>query len=91
MSAFGKTGWQRGREHVRNLVADRARVDFIFRLNRSAGRGEICLTEIEHDFIARICGEHDKAVPDIHSGDRNICDSLRRKYQARLDSPRNLS
>lgn len=85
MSAYGKHPFQAGREHVRDLVADRARVGFVQRLLVRAERCGIQLTKVEQDFVVRVANEHNRTVPDIHAGDRNICDSLRRKYGSRIE------
>jgi len=86
MSAFGKSGFQLGREHIRKMTEDRSRITFLKMLQRKATdyAADINLTDPEDDFVHRILAEHDQTVPDIHSGDRNICDSLRRKYEGRF-------
>lgn len=76
-----------GRKRVREINEDVARLDFLKRLlDRATDYASgIVLTELESDFVLRLVAGHDRDVPDLHSGDRNICDKLRRKYQTRLD------
>jgi hypothetical protein len=73
-----------GRQRIREINADCERRDFILKLGKCASEKGIQLTDIEWDFIIRIEHEHNKEVPDIHTGDRNIIDSLRRKYEGIL-------
>jgi hypothetical protein len=62
------------------MVADIRRRVFIGRLRRLAGDKGIILSDVEWIFISRITAEDG----EMHSGDRNICDSLRRRYEWRL-------
>lgn len=84
MSRLGtKSMFDSGRAHIRQINEDRARVKFATALLSDEGL-RLELTEMQTDFLIRLEADHAKAVPDIHSGDRNICDSLRRKFQRRL-------
>ncbi len=83
MSAFGKSPFKAGAEHIAQINEDCARVRFAKALLSDEDL-RVELTEMESDFLIRIEAEHDKTVPDIFSGDRNICDKLKRKYAGRL-------
>jgi len=77
-----------GRTHIAKINADRARVDFIQVLLAKGERCGITLTDLESSFAVRIVNDHSQLiVPNIFSGDCNIIDSLRRKYEARLNPP----
>jgi hypothetical protein len=78
--------YRAGQKHVSEILEDRQRVEFLFSLYRATTnyRSQVKLTEPEQTFVLRIVQDHDKTVPNIHSGDRNICDSLRRRFERRL-------
>jgi hypothetical protein len=67
-----------------NAIADRRRFDFMEALGMAGSRGEVTLTEIEHEFVQRILCDTNEVKPLLHIGDRNICDSLQCKYGARI-------
>ena len=78
-------GYAAGRAQVRKLNADRERADFIALCAQKSFTASGLMTDVENGFVTRIWGElQAQSVPNIFSGDANIIDSLRRKYQARL-------
>jgi hypothetical protein len=68
------------KETHNQLNRDRARYRFLERLREAELQAAVELTAIEAEFCARIIRETDFIVPELFSGDANICDSLRRKY-----------
>jgi hypothetical protein len=46
----------------------------------------LTITPLEAAFLRRLIIETNPAFPDLHPGDANICDALRRKYRARLNA-----
>ncbi|HTB85999.1 MAG TPA: hypothetical protein VK742_20305 [Candidatus Sulfotelmatobacter sp.] len=77
-------GISAGNRHISQINEDRARVKFVKAILRDEDIFIMELKEEEQTFLQRIEDEHDKTVPDIHSGDRNIIDSLRRRFEGRL-------
>ena len=77
-----------GRAQVRQLNADRERMQFIRLCARHSYHAALMMTELENDFVTRMLLEHGaESVPKVFCGDANIIDSLRRKYEARLNLP----
>ncbi len=87
MNARGtKSMFDAGRAQIRKLNADRERADFIALCARNSFAAGCLMTDLENDFVTRIWAElQEQSVPNIFSGDANIIDSLRRKYEARLN------
>ena len=82
-----KQAFDAGRAQVRKLNADRERADVIALCARNSLAACTLMTDLENDFVTRLWSElQEQPVPNIFSGDANIIDSLRRKYQARLDA-----
>ena len=77
-----KNCYEADRARVRKLIADRARFEFILDLWRAwrVDENSLALTECEQAFCCRIVAETNEETPELHPGDANICDSLRRKY-----------
>jgi hypothetical protein len=77
-------GYAAGRAQVRKLIEDRARFEFVLDLWRAWCVSETspALTEVEQAFCCRIVAETNEESPDLHPGDANICDGLKRKYNS---------
>ena len=83
-------GYAAGRARLRRLNADRARLAFLERLLLETAATAptdpaLTVTPMEAAFLRRLLAETNPAIPDLHPGDANICDALRRKYEPRLD------
>jgi hypothetical protein len=76
--------YKAGNDHIRHINEDRRRMDFVKAVLRNEHIYIMELEEMERVFLERIEADHDKTVPDIFSGDRNIIDSLRRRFEGRL-------
>ena len=90
MSRTGiKSLFEAGGARVRKLNADLLRMDFIKLCARRNSHAAMMMAPDETEFVNRMLEEYgDETVPDIFPGDANICTSLRRKYQARLEGGR---
>jgi hypothetical protein len=79
------SGYAAGRNRVDEIIADRRRVDFVRLLHKRDFDYVVKMTASEQVFVRRILLETDRqTVFNLHPGDRNIIDSLRRKYESKL-------
>jgi hypothetical protein len=87
-------GYARGRQRLQKLNADRRRFEFILDLWRAwcfrggSATAAIQLTIIEAGFLCRLVAETNEETPEIHPGDANICDSLKRKFHPTTEETR---